>query len=82
MGVPAEMIYPMCQDTGTAIIMGKKGQQVWTRFDDGEELSKGVFEAYTENYLRYSQNAPITMYDEKNKELPGLLQARQLPLFF
>ncbi len=64
--ISAEMVYPMCQDTGTAIIMGKKGQQVWTWSDDGEELSKGVFEAYTENYLRYSQNAPITMYEEKN----------------
>ncbi len=64
--ISAEMVYPMCQDTGTAIIMGKKGQQVWTWSDDGEELAKGVFEAYTENYLRYSQNAPITMYEEKN----------------
>ncbi len=64
--ISAEMVYPMCQDTGTAIVMGKKGQQVWTWSDDGEALSKGVFEAYTENYLRYSQNAPITMYEEKN----------------
>jgi fumarate hydratase class I len=64
--ISAEMVYPMCQDTGTAIVMGKKGQQVWTWSDDKEELSKGVFEAYTENYLRYSQNAPITMYEEKN----------------
>ncbi len=64
--IAAEKVYPMCQDTGTAIVMGKKGQQVWTWSDDGEELSKGVFEAYTENALRYSQNAPITMYDEKN----------------
>jgi fumarate hydratase class I len=50
--ISVEMVYPMCQDTGTAIIMGKKGQQVWTWSDDGEELLKGVFEAYTENYLR------------------------------
>ncbi len=64
--ISAEKVYPMCQDTGTAIIMGKKGQQVWTWSDDEEELSKGVFQAYTENYLRYSQNAPITMYEEKN----------------
>ncbi|MFH1152808.1 MAG: fumarate hydratase [Pseudomonadota bacterium] len=64
--ISAEKVYPMCQDTGTAIIMGKKGQQVWTWSDDDEELSRGVFEAYTENYLRYSQNAPMTMYAEKN----------------
>ncbi len=64
--ISAEMTYPMCQDTGTAIIMGKKGQQVWTWSDDEEELSKGAFQAYTENYLRYSQNAPLTMYGEKN----------------
>ena len=64
--ISAEKVYPMCQDTGTAIIMAKKGQQVWTWSDDEEELSKGVFKAYTENYLRYSQNAPFTMYEEKN----------------
>ncbi len=64
--ISADKIYPMCQDTGTAIIMGKKGQQVWTWSDDEEELSKGAFEAYTQNYLRYSQNAPLTMYKEAN----------------
>lgn len=64
--ISAERVYPMCQDTGTAVIMAKKGQQVWTWSDDEEELSKGVFKAYTENYLRYSQNAPLTMYEEKN----------------
>jgi len=64
--ISADMVYPMCQDTGTAIVMGKKGQGIWTGFDDEEALSKGVFTAYTENYLRYSQNAPITMYEEKN----------------
>ncbi len=64
--ISAEKVYPMCQDTGTAIIMAKKGQQVWTWSDDEKELSKGVFEAYTRNYLRYSQNAPVTMYQEAN----------------
>ncbi|OQY02470.1 MAG: fumarate hydratase [Desulfobacteraceae bacterium 4572_130] len=64
--ISAKKVFPMCQDTGTAIIMGKKGQNVWTNFDDKKELSKGAFDAYTENYLRYSQNIPITMYDEKN----------------
>ncbi len=64
--ISADKVFPMCQDTGTAIIMGKKGQQVWTCSDDEEELSKGVFNAYTKNYLRYSQNAPLTIYKEQN----------------
>lgn len=57
---------PFCQDTGTAIIHGEKGQQVWTGFCDEEDLSKGVFKTYTEENLRYSQNAPLTMYEEVN----------------
>lgn len=57
---------PFCQDTGTAIIHGEKGQQVWTGFCDEEALSKGVYKTYTEENLRYSQNAPLTMYDEVN----------------
>lgn len=57
---------PFCQDTGTAIIHGEKGQQVWTGYCDEEALSKGVFKTYTEENLRYSQNAPLTMYDEVN----------------
>ena len=64
--IAAEMAFPMCQDTGTAIIMGKKGQQVWTGIDDEAALSRGVFNAYTQNNLRYSQNAPLTMYQEQN----------------
>ena len=64
--IAAEKVYPMCQDTGTAIVMAKKGQQVWTWTDDEEELSRGAFQAYTQNYLRYSQNAPLTMYKEMN----------------
>jgi fumarate hydratase class I len=64
--ISADGIFPMCQDTGTAIVMGKKGQQVWTGFCDEEALSKGIFNAYTNNNLRYSQNAPLTMYDEVN----------------
>lgn len=74
--IAAEKVYPMCQDTGTAIIMGKKGQGVWTRTDDAMELSKGVHKAYTENYLRYSQNTPFTMYDEKNTKtnLPAQIE--------
>ncbi len=64
--ISAEGIFPMCQDTGTAIVIGKKGQHVWTGFSDAEALSRGIFNAYTKNNLRYSQNAPLTMYDEKN----------------
>ncbi|MDR1500057.1 MAG: fumarate hydratase, partial [Tannerellaceae bacterium] len=57
---------PFCQDTGTAIIMGKKGQAVWTDCVDEEALSKGVYLTYTEDNLRYSQNAALDMYREVN----------------
>ncbi len=57
---------PFCQDTGTAIIHGEKGQQVWTGYCDEEALSLGVYKTYTEENLRYSQNAPLNMYDEVN----------------
>ncbi|PCJ57272.1 MAG: fumarate hydratase [Planctomycetota bacterium] len=57
---------PSCQDTGTAIVMAKKGQRVWTDFNDAEYLSKGIFQTYQDNNLRYSQIAPISMIDEKN----------------
>ena len=59
-------LLPFCQDTGTSIIMGKKGQQVWTGGGDEAALSNGVYLAYTENNLRYSQNAALNMFDEKN----------------
>ena len=64
--VSAKGQLPFCQDTGTAIIIGKKGQQVWTAGNDEESLSKGVFKTYTEENLRYSQNVPLTMCEEKN----------------
>lgn len=64
--VSSHGILPFCQDTGTAIIMGKKGQQVWTDSNDAEALSKGVYNTYTKENLRYSQNAPLSMYEEKN----------------
>ncbi len=64
--IAAEGEFPMCQDTGTAIVIGKKGQGVWTGYADEEALSKGIFNAYTRGNLRYSQNAPLSMYDEKN----------------
>jgi fumarate hydratase class I len=64
--IAADMVFPMCQDTGTAIIIGKKGQRVFSGDRDEEALSRGVFEAYTEGNLRYSQNAPLTMVEEVN----------------
>lgn len=57
---------PLCQDTGTAIVHGEKGQQVWTGFCDEEAISLGVYNTYTQDNLRYSQNAPLNMYDEVN----------------
>ncbi|MBQ3781352.1 MAG: fumarate hydratase, partial [Bacteroidaceae bacterium] len=64
--VSAKGQLPLCQDTGTAIIHGEKGQQVWTGFCDEEYLSRGVYDTYTEDNLRYSQNAPLDMYNEVN----------------
>ncbi|HEX8908048.1 MAG TPA: fumarate hydratase [Anaeromyxobacteraceae bacterium] len=57
---------PICQDTGTATIVGKKGQQVWTGAKDEEQLSKGVYDTYTGQNLRYSQTVALNLYDEKN----------------
>ena len=64
--VAAGMVLPGCQDTGTAIIMGKKGQRVWTDGNDEEMLSRGVYDTYVKRNLRYSQVAPQTMFEEKN----------------
>jgi len=64
--VAAEGQLPTCQDTGTAIVIGKKGENVWTGVNDAEYLSKGVFETYDENNLRYSQVVPLSMFKEKN----------------
>ncbi|MEC4016525.1 fumarate hydratase [Streptomyces sp. H27-D2] len=64
--IAAAGVLPMCQDTGTAIVMGKRGQNVLTRGGDEEALSRGIFDAYTKLNLRYSQMAPLTMWDEKN----------------
>lgn len=64
--VAAKGQLPFCQDTGTAIIHGNKGQNVYTGCNDEEHLSKGVYLTYTEDNLRYSQNAPLNMYDEVN----------------
>lgn len=64
--ISAKGILPFCQDTGTAIIVGKKGQAVWTGVNDEEALSLGVYNTFTQENLRYSQNAPLNMYDEVN----------------
>src|ERR1700730_1153017 len=64
--IAAGKVLPMCQDTGTAIVMGKKGQQVWTSGDDAAALSAGIRRTYTETNLRYSQVAPLSMYEEVN----------------
>lgn len=59
-------VLPSCQDTGTAIVVAKKGENVWTEGNDEEALSKGIFKSYTEGNLRYSQVAPLTMFEEVN----------------
>lgn len=64
--VAAKGQLPTCQDTGTAIVHGEKGQQVWTGYCDEEAIAKGVYKTYTEENLRYSQNAPLDMYKEVN----------------
>ncbi len=64
--VAAEGILPFCQDTGTATVVAKKGQQVWTGANDAEWISKGIFETYTKENLRYSQTAPLDMWNEIN----------------
>lgn len=64
--IAAERIFPSCQDTGTAIIVAKKGQRVWTGVDDSRYISEGVFRTFQEKNLRYSQLAPLSFYNEKN----------------
>ena len=74
--IAAGFVLPMCQDTGTAIVMGKRGQQVLTPGDDERAISKGVYDAYQKLNLRYSQMAPITMWEEKNtgSNLPAQIE--------
>ena len=64
--IAAGGVLPMCQDTGTAIVMGKKGHSVWTDGRDEAALSAGIAQAYLQTNLRYSQMAPLTMFEEKN----------------
>ena len=64
--IAAQGVLPGCQDTGTATVVGKKGQYVWTDGRDAEALSRGIWSSYTEDNLRYSQLAPLSMFEEKN----------------
>ncbi|MEO0035118.1 MAG: hypothetical protein RLZZ501_1141 [Pseudomonadota bacterium] len=79
--IAAGGVLPMCQDTGTAIIMGKKGERVWTGGSDEAAISRGVAEAYTELNLRYSQTAPLSMYEEVNtgNNLPAQIDLYAAP---
>ena len=74
--IAAGGVLPMCQDTGSAIVMGKRGQQVLTDGDDERALSEGIYDAYTRLNLRYSQMAPVTMWEEKNtgSNLPAQIE--------
>ncbi|ETK31086.1 fumarate hydratase [Microbispora sp. ATCC PTA-5024] len=74
--ISAGGVLPMCQDTGTAIVMGKRGRHVLTDGRDAEHVSRGVYDAYTRLNLRYSQMAPLTMWDEKNtgSNLPAQIE--------
>jgi fumarate hydratase class I len=79
--IAAGGVLPMCQDTGTAIVMGKKGQKVWTGFDDEAAIAEGVLKTYTRDNLRYSQVAPLTMYEEVNTgtNLPAQIEIYATP---
>lgn len=79
--ISAGGVLPMCQDTGTAIVMGKKSEGVLTGSDDGEAISRGVYDAYTKLNLRYSQLAPLTTYEEKNtgSNLPAQIEIYSTP---
>lgn len=74
--IAARGILPMCQDTGTAIVVGKKGQQVWTGSNDEEAIAEGIWKTYQEENLRYSQMAPLTLFDEVNTKsnLPAQIE--------
>jgi fumarate hydratase class I len=79
--IAAAGVLPMCQDTGTAIVMGKKGDQVVTFADDAEWISRGVYDTFTETNLRYSQLAPVSMFEEKNtgNNLPAQIELYTKP---
>ncbi len=75
-GIAAGRVLPGCQDTGTAIVIGHKGENVWTGGRDAEALSQGIYDAYQQRNLRYSQLAPLDMYREKNtgSNLPAQIE--------
>ena len=79
--ISAGGVLPMCQDTGTAIVMGKKSEGVLTGIDDGEAISRGVYDAYTKLNLRYSQLAPLTTWEERNTgtNLPAQIEIYSTP---
>jgi fumarate hydratase, class I len=79
--ISAEGQLPFCQDTGTAIVVAKKGQYILTHADDAEALSSGIFQTYTAENLRYSQVAPLTMYEERNtgSNLPAQIEIHAVP---
>src|SRR5690349_9028021 len=79
--ISAGGVLPMCQDTGTAIVMGKKSEGVLTGADDAESISRGVYDAYTLLNLRYSQLAPLSMFEEKNTgtNLPAQIELYSTP---
>ena len=79
--ISAEGELPSCQDTGTAIVIGKKGEDVYTGVNDAEYLSRGVFEIYKEKNLRYSQIIPFSMFEEKNSgsNLPAQIDIYSKP---
>ncbi|UCE84560.1 MAG: fumarate hydratase, partial [Deltaproteobacteria bacterium] len=79
--VAAGMVLPSCQDTGTAIVFGKKGENVFTGVNDEERLARGIFDTYTQTNLRYSQMAPLDVYGEKNtgSNLPAQVEIHATP---
>ena len=79
--ISAGGVLPMCQDTGTAIVMGKKGQHVFTGFDDEQAIARGVYDTYQTSNLRYSQLAPLSLFDEKNtgNNLPAQIELYATP---
>src|SRR5256885_8732390 len=74
--IAAGGVLPMCQDTGTAIVMGKKGRMVWTEGEDEGAIAQGIRDAYEKKNLRYSQLAPLAMFEEKNTKtnLPAQIE--------
>lgn len=79
--IASQHVFPSCQDTGTALVMGKKGERVWSGCNEEEMLSKGIFRAFQEKNLRYSQLAPLSLYEEKNTgtNLPAQIELYAVP---